>query len=225
MDPLRDLRSYAEDLVSGVNADDGARAARTALLAGVHSPWMRRVVSVATAVAMFIGANAGLAAATNGAVPGDALYGLDRAYEKIGHVFGIDSDGPEERFEEAAVLAHRGRFAEALETAAEAAEQLDNPGLIRAAEALSEAADNARGVGPPDYPPGLQQQLNRQTQELFGIGRTVSEVAKAGKSTKTLTAAFSKKAEDVLEAVKQAKADRGSPPGKETPPGQSNKSR
>ena len=53
---------------------------------------------------------AGMALAANSAVPGDALHGLDRGFERVG----IGSGSTDERFEEAVVMAAQGRSDEAL---------------------------------------------------------------------------------------------------------------
>jgi hypothetical protein len=46
--------------------------------------WMRRAMAAGTAVLLFVGAGSGLALAADGAAPGDTLYGLKLAFEKIG---------------------------------------------------------------------------------------------------------------------------------------------
>ncbi len=227
MKPLRDLRAYADDLVAGVDADDGARIARTALLDIHPVSWKRRVVSVGTAVAMFLGANVGLAAAADPAVPGDLLYGIDRAYEKVGHVLGIDNDGPAERFEEAAVLAERGDLNGSIELAREAAAELGNPGLQRAVEAIASAAEHAPGLQKHDgVPPGIDKALNQQARDLYGIGQKVSELAKSkdkpsGAEMGELTRQFREKAKKFKDALDKGKpADVPNPPGKQDAPGQ-----
>lgn len=227
MNPLRDLRAYADDLVAGADADDGARIARTALLDVQPVSWKRRLVSIGTAVAMFLGANVGLAAAADPAVPGDALYGIDRAYEKVGHLLGIDNDGPAERFEEAAVLADRGDLAASIDLAQEAAAALGNPGLQRAVEAIAEASGQAPGLQKFDgVPPGIANALSRQATELYGIGRQISELAKSGAKPSgsemgELTGAFREQAGKITDGLRHGKPELPSTPaGKANAPGQ-----
>ena len=228
MNPLRDLRAYADDLVAGADADDGARIARTALLDAQPVSWKRRLVSIGTAVAMFLGANVGLAAAANPATPGDALYGIDRAYEKVGHLLGIDNDGPAERFEEAAVLAERGDLVASIELAQEAAAALGNPGLQRAVEAIAEASNQAPGLQKFDegVPPGIANALSKQATELYGIGRQISELAKTGAKPSgsemgELTRAFREQAGKFKDGLRHGKPELPpTPAGKANAPGQ-----
>jgi hypothetical protein len=73
------------------------RVLRPALVAGV-------------ALLLFIGGSSGLAVAANGAAPGDTLYGLDRAFEKIG----IGRGGAVERLTEVEDLFDEGDIRGAL---------------------------------------------------------------------------------------------------------------
>ncbi len=68
--------------------------------------------------------NVALAAGSNPSVPGDPLYGFDRAYERLADVAGLGSGHAAERIGEAAVLVERGRAAEALELVNEAFDEL-----------------------------------------------------------------------------------------------------
>lgn len=98
------------------------------------APWRRRV-SIAGVVAILASAGlAGTAAAADGAAPGDALYGVDRALEAIG----IDNGGSGERLHEAGKLAGNGDMQGALHHAAEA---LEGEGDASSSEALLAAAD------------------------------------------------------------------------------------
>lgn len=66
----------------------------------------------------------GVAVAADDAAPGDALYGLDRALEKIG----IGAGQAEERLNESSELAARGRTKEALDHAAKAFDDAQESG-------------------------------------------------------------------------------------------------
>lgn len=97
------------------------------------------------AIAFFVVAGmTGVAVASDSAVPGDPLYGLDRALE----VIGIGDGGTPERIAEAQVLANRGQVVEAIDHVAEAiaasgdGEQVEgfSPEAANAAAALRDAA-------------------------------------------------------------------------------------
>jgi hypothetical protein len=99
-----------------------------------------QLVGAAAAVFLLSGVT-GVALAANGAAPGDALYGIDRALEKVG----IGAGHAQERLDEANALLFDGRASEALNQAAqvfdeaeEPAERFDDIGEARAA--LAEAA-------------------------------------------------------------------------------------
>ena len=94
-----------------------------------------RLVTAAVAAILFLG-TAGAAAASDSAVPGSPLYGLDRALERVG----IGAGGIFERIDEAMVLAEDGQDAEALDLLAESLESESSA----AAEALHAAAERIR---------------------------------------------------------------------------------
>ena len=91
----------------------------------------------AAVAALFLFAMSGVAVASNSAVPGDALYGIDRALERIG----IGNGGADERLEEASILAENGDSEEALELIAQTFESSE------AADALLKASDRIRENG------------------------------------------------------------------------------
>lgn len=219
MKPIRDLRAYGEAFVEAADPTEGGRLAARVLVEPTRAPWFRRVAVVLGSVAIFAGANVGLAFAANPSVPGDPLYGVDLAYERVAQAIGLHPNVAAERFQEAAVLSNRGQFAEAFQTASEAMQHIGAQNS-HALEVLSEVAQDAQGMNSEDLPPGLQKQLNDQAQELFGIGQQVSEAA-AG--TLDLTT-FEKRSQQVLDAVRTAMADKGNvPPGldENNPPGKS----
>ena len=104
--------------------------------------WQRRGLTPRLAtIAVFIAlmsATAGIAFAANGAVPGDALYGLDRALERVG----IGSGSTEERLDEAVVMAAQGRSGEALQHAIEALSRQGGDASEAAVGALTNAVEN-----------------------------------------------------------------------------------
>ncbi|MFZ0013024.1 MAG: hypothetical protein WAL25_02805 [Acidimicrobiia bacterium] len=96
-----------------------------------------RLATAAVAAILIIGLG-GVAAASNTAVPGDPLYGVDRALETIG----IGDGATEERLSEASTLTARGQTTEALDLLAETlgsnSEQASDA-LLRAAARLHES--------------------------------------------------------------------------------------
>jgi hypothetical protein len=90
-----------------------------------------RLATIAVAIALLSG-TAGIALAANGAVPGDSLYGLDRALEQVG----VGAGSSQERLDEAATIAAEGRSEEALIHAIEALSRQDGDASGAATSAL-----------------------------------------------------------------------------------------
>ena len=118
------------------------RAAATATIPARPSRptagWRLRpqVAVVAGAIVVF-GAFSGVAVAADGAAPGDALYGIDRALERVG----IGAGHAEERLEEARTLLSEGEASEALRHATEVlTEEEDGTEVGDARAALEDAA-------------------------------------------------------------------------------------
>ncbi|MCH7669652.1 MAG: hypothetical protein IIC71_10725 [Acidobacteria bacterium] len=61
-----------------------------------------------------------MAAASDGAAPGDILYSIDRVYERLASFVGFDLGGPSERLDEARVMLVRGESDAALMLVSEA---------------------------------------------------------------------------------------------------------
>lgn len=116
-DPIRDLRRYASDLASEVSSSDARRAANRALSGRPAGP--RRTVVVVVTTVLFGISNVALAATADSAVPGDALYGIDRAYENVTGLVGIGGIHAAERLAEADTLLQRGDLGAALELVTE----------------------------------------------------------------------------------------------------------
>jgi hypothetical protein len=87
---------------------------------------------------LLMSGTAGAALAADGAVPGDALYGLDRAFERVG----IGSGSTDERLDEAAVIAAQGRSDEALAHGIEALSEHSGESADVALSALAVASEN-----------------------------------------------------------------------------------
>lgn len=163
-DPITDLKRYAAALEAQVSRDRSRQAARMAL----HTPSparspRRAVIAIATTVLMGV-SNVALANVADPAVPGDALYGIDRAYEQVGSIFGSSDTHAGERAAEVLVLQERGKSAEALDLVQETLETLlasDDPkaaveeftaglGNERFKIQLEKLIDAAKGVDPSD---------------------------------------------------------------------------
>ena len=106
-----------------------------------------RVVAVIGAAIVAGGSLAGVGVAANAAAPGDGLYGLDCAMERIG----LGDGGVQERVQEAAKMVKRGEVDKGLNHAADALKNqagLDNDGeangaLVAAAHAVQNALNTA----------------------------------------------------------------------------------
>jgi hypothetical protein len=105
--------------------------------AGAPPQWRRsrRFVAVAATVGLFF-AMSGLAFAADGAVPGDLLYPVNRAFEKIGILDG----GIDERLAEFETLLLRGEAEKAFEFLEEVIEEAEGADAGKAQEHLEGAA-------------------------------------------------------------------------------------
>ncbi len=137
-------RSPSEATVARVasQAASLARATHTATVptrpSGRMAGWrLRPQVAVVVGAIVVFGAFSGVAVAADGAVPGDALYGIDRALEKIG----IGAGAAEERLDEARTLLSEGEASQALRHAAVVlTEEQDGSDVGDARAALEDAA-------------------------------------------------------------------------------------
>jgi hypothetical protein len=152
------LQKLREQSIRGVSEDEvaafaviAAEAARSAIPV-VSKPgreaaparrlrFLRPRLATALTLVFLLSGMTGLAFAADGAAPGDALYGLDRALERIG----IGNGAAAERIAEAQALFQEGLVSEAMAHTAGAIEESDD-GILGedasdAAEALLGAAD------------------------------------------------------------------------------------
>jgi len=173
---------------------------RTADLPLPDSPiggrWGRLVAKPATAIAAFVLllGMSGVAAASNSSVPGDPLYGIDLAIERLG----IGSGGTAERIEEAGVLLDRGMPSEALTHLSSAVLTSDDSA---AADALHQAALRVKArAQSPDENAAIQSAVggilewmrqNHSRGNAYGhdvenmakeIGREKADIGSQGKS-------------------------------------------
>ena len=135
-----EIADFARSAESAVKA---AQSFTTAVTTLQRRPGPRRhglsprLATVGLAVLLMSG-TAGMALAANGAVPGDALYGLDRGFERVG----LGSGSADERLEEAVVMAAHGRSDEALAHGIEALSGDSGDSAAVALGALTTASEN-----------------------------------------------------------------------------------
>ncbi|HSJ27078.1 MAG TPA: hypothetical protein VLB67_02640 [Acidimicrobiia bacterium] len=111
-EPFDDLRRYADELASEVSPFTAERAVHRALSTPSRRP--RRVVVAVITTGLLGISNVALATIADPAVPGDPLYGVDRAYERVVDLAGLGSPRVSERLQETGVLVERGNLGEAL---------------------------------------------------------------------------------------------------------------
>ena len=164
-DPFDDLRSYAARLEAEVPVERARARARAAI--NSTPPRRRRMAVVASAAIGFMGiSNVALAAVSNPAIPGDALYGIDRAYERIGELLGIGGEHRLERLNEAASVVALGDEETALSLVQEALTGLVDQDVDTARAMLSELE---RGAD--------VEALHQQIQEMIDIARDTADAA------------------------------------------------
>lgn len=186
-DPIEQLRRYARDLQAEVHPGRARGRVDAAMTRQARRP--RRVVLVVLAsTLLLLFSNVALAAAADPAVPGDALYGLDRTYERIADAAGLGGMHAGERLDEAAVLFERGRAAEALDLVNEAFDELlatDDP---------SAAFADVYGAHSGDFRPLLD---DLKTAIAGGAsGHEISEIARCLVTTVSLPDSASDRAKD-----------------------------
>lgn len=206
------LRRLAADLEAAYPTER-ARARVDVVLdsppTGIRRRRMRLVVASAVVLVL---SNLALAAVADPSVPGDPLYGLDRAYEQIGKRLGLVHSTASERLEEAEKLIARGRATQAIPAVIELLDQVpasQPQGISTARTALEEAA-TLQGQGP-------SEEFSEALEDLLDLvkrnpGRVEGpEVAEAAQKLRD-AAAKGKPAEDVPGRGRPAR-----PPGKDDP--------
>lgn len=169
--PFDDLRRYADDLASEVSPFAAQRAVRSAMSPHVSRP--RKAVIALVATGLLGISNVALAASANPAVPGDALYGVDRAYEQVVDIAGFGGPRVAERLQEAGTLVERGELGMALDLVQETLGKVlesDDPDA-EFQTLVSEAA------GMPDAVATLVE-VARSIGASDGSGQEVAELAR-----------------------------------------------
>lgn len=192
--PMDDLKAYAASLTDSVSVEETDAVVARVLRAprGGRLPLKQRVTAVGVVVATFLSANVGLAAAAQNAAPGDALYGVDRAYERIAEFVGISNSRTEERLQEANDLAERGDATAALAAASAALEalssSLEEPGSgaddqstasVREASAEITRAIPQNGNARPEF----VNQMMAETRLMIQFAHDMREAAANGDSS------------------------------------------
>ncbi len=154
---LEGMASAAAEIARSTRPSPTDRAGKDGtLLRKWRKPLKKLTPKIATALGslLVVSGMTGVAVASDEAAPGDALYGIDRALERVG----IGDGAEAERVEEAAALVGRDQAAEALEHVAQAladseekasrteGEAEGDQSTAEAAEALEAAADELRNI-------------------------------------------------------------------------------
>lgn len=188
---MDELKAFAASLAESVPVEETdavvARALRTPR--GGRAPLKQRLTAVGIVVSTFLSANVGLAAAAQNAAPGDALYGVDRAYERIAAFVGISNPRTEERLREASDLADRGDASAALAAASAALEalssSLDVPGPITFTDAANSVNDASSELsqaipGSQSSRPEFTTDMINETRILLDLVEQVRKAAQDG---------------------------------------------
>jgi hypothetical protein len=135
-----------------------------------------RLAGAFAALVVTLSAFGGLAYAANGAVPGDALYGLDLALEKME----IGDGGLQERLTEASQLVERGQAQEGLNLASDAITRWAeaDEAIRAAADALRAAVDAAADNEDLQSPEGRALVAER-LRWMASMGPTAEEFGQA----------------------------------------------
>lgn len=223
-DPALDaLRRYAADL-PGLPVDTEALLTRAR--AGGAAPHRRsRLIPVLAVTMAFVLANAGLAVAANGAAPGDPLYPVDRAYERIAGAVGLAGESPGERLAEAEVVAARGEPRSAVAQTGRALRAIDDaPGLPDAVAAVDEAEAELTVPAPQAETIGLPgDELRAAVDDLIATAHEVADAAKRGADAAPAARKVKEKATKVAEVARGSRPDHAGPehaPGQTKDPGE-----
>lgn len=227
---LRDenIRGVSDDRVAAF-AHQASEIARLAIPAGSQRDqraalptrrgrWTRLRPRLATALilALLLLGMTGVAFAADEAVPGDPLYGLDRALEKIGIGDGADA----ERIAEAQALFQGGFVAEAMSHAAGAVDETDDGTLSEdgadAAQALRDAAEAVTSTQEGDA-----DDVRARVAEMLNwmAANAESEEPLTGSDFGQMVAGFAKEItteDDAEDAVEDPEGDQAEEP-EETP--------
>lgn len=173
-----------------------------------------RVAAAAAALVIVVGMT-GVAVASDLAVPGDPLYGLDRALEAVG----IGAGGLPERILEAQVLTGSGQVAEAIDHVAAAIaasaegepDEAFSPEAANAADALRAAATNVQSI-----------EESQSSEVRDAVATMLDEMAEFVENPDFDAAAFGRMIAETARSIGgpgAAGTDRGDTPGTDRGPG------
>ncbi len=163
-DPIEQLKSFGEDIRDAIpSGRSHVVAARSIGRARTPRPRRSWVVAAAT-LGMFVIANVAAAAVTDSSTPGDALYGVDRAYEWVSDTLGLTHDHTSERLEEAETLLDRSDPVGALDLVAS---EINDETVAMVAQSLQSSA-----LG--------NDELKTMATALVTDARKMSEAARSG---------------------------------------------
>lgn len=166
----------AKQVPLGPDRSGAARAGAVGAAGGLGARRRRLVMRLAgatAAVMVVLGGFSGFAYAADGAVPGDTLYGVDLALEKVG----IGAGGLQERLTEASQLVERGQAQEGLDLASDAVAQSagEDAALRSAADALRAATQSA-----------IESQSLNTIEELGATAERLRQMASEEKTSEEL---------------------------------------
>jgi hypothetical protein len=196
MNPMDDLRSYARHLADEVPGEMTRLRVERALAA---PPRPRKTLVAVVAAILLTSSNVALAAISDQAAPGDALYRFDRAYERLVDLVG-EGDHSTERLDEAALMIERGRASEAL-------------ALVR------EALTDADGAADIDRARRLIAEVGADSDQLKEAIKVLVEVARAVHVSDDRQAAAKQIADSAKDVAEAAKALQEQAPAKPDDPG------
>ena len=119
------LRAMASEMEASTTPERADMiAARSLARARVAAPGRRSLVAAVAGAALAFAGAMGVGAIADTAAPGQAIYGVDRAYESAARFVGVKSDRSAERLEEALKVIDRGDRAAAAKLVDEAVAEL-----------------------------------------------------------------------------------------------------
>jgi len=216
--PMDDLKAYAASLTESVSIEETDAVVSGVLRSprGGRLPVKQRVTAVGVVIATFLSANVGLAAASQNAAPGDALYGVDRAYERIAAFVGISNPRTEERLQEANELANRGDASAALAAASAALEavssSLEDPGsdgYRETANSIREASEEITDAIPASGNPRPEfvNDMMAETRLIVELAHQLRDAAQTDGDASEAAKALKDRAKGLSDKAKEEKAN------------------
>lgn len=202
------LRRLASRYEAGVGRGRAEQIASRAITRAHRrtSPGRRFAVAVSSGAFMLVSLT-GVGVAADRAVPGDLLYPLDRALERVG----VTSNLVEERLQEALILLERGELTLAIATANEALVELDRSGvtvsfpeLVQVTdETLPEISTTTTNEQVIEVAPAVEDETPVTQAPSDEVVEAAAEPVTAGETLRLA-------AEQLLASVRSAKSDSGS---------------